>query len=133
MELINAAFLGFILYLVFGVEGSTVAMISPFFAKDNMRKTFINLLRLINSSKIIYQIIQFIGLFVFGVGFCAVIGYYTANETYYKWVDGSPGMALSTAVLFLAIAATLLLIMRYIKNMENKIESRLDELEKSHR
>jgi len=68
----------------------------------------------------IFQSIQFIGIFTFGIGFSAVVGLR-------KWHEKDIGMALNTAIGFIMIGIAFLLIMVAI----NKMKGSIDELEKS--
>lgn len=86
-----------------------------------MKKLYYKFLKVITYNLVLYQFIQFLGLFILGGGLYALLGYIAHRENFYKW-SNDVGMALNTSILFVAVGLVLFLIMVYIKKQERRID-----------
>ena len=86
-----------------------------------MEKMILKFLTFLGLGKLLFQSTMFFGLLVLSIGSYALLGYIAKREEYYRWAQ-DVGMALNTAIAFVAVGIGLLLIATYIKNLEKKID-----------
>jgi len=86
-----------------------------------MKKYIIGAVRFVAHNKVLFQLIQFLGLCVLSVGSYSLLGYIAHREDYYRW-DSDVGMALNTSILFVITGIVILLIMVYVRKLEERID-----------
>jgi len=87
-----------------------------------MKKMIIGTIRFIAHNKILFQLIQFFGLCILSVGSYSLLGYIAHRQNYYRWAS-DVGMALNTSILFVITGIVILLIMMYVRKLEERIDT----------